>query len=150
MRWTRRRTWALTLACTGVALAVAASGSPRALAAGSSPVPSTTPSPTPSPPPSPTAGPSGLPKITSPGTPPWGLPLFPGSITVEPQPSSPAPSSTAEDNPGLFDIRGHIQQAIDDWFRNLVQSALDPVLSFLGQPILATPCVADQNREREL
>jgi len=154
MRWTRRRLLALALVSAVVALAVAASAAPRALAAGTPTTPTLTqPSPTPSPapsPPPPTAGPPGLPKISSPGTPPWGLPLFPGSITVEPQPSTPTSGANATDNPGLFDLAGHVRQAIDDWFRSVVQSALDPVLSFLGQTILATPGVADEYRVKEL
>jgi hypothetical protein len=50
----------------------------------------------------------------------------------------------------LFDIGGHIREAIDDWFRGLVTSALDPVLSLLGQTVLATPDVTGPGRVRDL
>ncbi|MBV9660766.1 MAG: hypothetical protein JO337_06375 [Acidimicrobiales bacterium] len=45
----------------------------------------------------------------------------------------------AAPSPGLFDIPGQIEAAIDSWFRDLVTAALDPVLTLLGQSLLATP-----------
>jgi hypothetical protein len=53
-------------------------------------------------------------------------------------------------SPGLFDITGHIEAAIDSWFSNLVTSALDPVLTVLGHTLLATPDVTNQSRVGEL
>ena len=60
-------------------------------------------------------------------------------------PSAPASGSGGtvsggtQPSPGLFDITGHIDAAIDDWFRSLVTDALDPVLTLLGHTLLATP-----------
>jgi len=53
-------------------------------------------------------------------------------------------------SPGLFDITGHIDQAINGWFSGLVTSALNPVLDLLGHSLLATPNVTDQSRVGEL
>lgn len=38
-----------------------------------------------------------------------------------------------------YDIPGQIEQAIDTWFGDLVKSALTPVLTLLGELVLATP-----------
>jgi hypothetical protein len=42
---------------------------------------------------------------------------------------------------GLVDVACHAEAAIDGWFRNLVTSALDPILGLLGRTLLATPDV---------
>jgi hypothetical protein len=42
---------------------------------------------------------------------------------------------------GLLDVSCHVTSAIDDWFRDVVTSALDPVLALLGRTVLATPNV---------
>ena len=65
----------------------------------------------------------------------------PGGKTV----SAPAPPS-----PGLFDITGHIEAAIDGWFAEVVTDALNPVLTLLGQTLLATPDVTSQGRVGQL
>jgi hypothetical protein len=49
-----------------------------------------------------------------------------------------------------LDISGHIQAAIDAWFRDLVTSALNPVLDLLGHSLLATPDLSAQGRVAEL
>jgi hypothetical protein len=59
-------------------------------------------------------------------------------------------SSGSTPSPGLFDITGHIEAAIDSWFQDLVTAALDPVLTLLGQTLLATPDVTAQARVSEL
>ena len=74
----------------------------------------------------------GPPGTTAPSTPAAGSG---GSVTG---------GSTA--SPGLFDITGHIEAAIDDWFRSLVTDALDPVLTVLGHTLLGTPNVTAQSR----
>ncbi len=74
----------------------------------------------------------GPPGTTTPGTP---APGSGGTVSGGTQPS-----------PGLFDITGHIEAAIDDWFRSLVTDALDPVLTLLGHTLLATPNVTAQSR----
>jgi len=78
-------------------------------------------------------GPSGT---TAPSTPTSGSG---GTVSGGTQPS-----------PGLFDITGHIEAAIDDWFRSLVTDALDPVLTLLGHTLLATPNVTAQSRVGQL
>ena len=78
-------------------------------------------------------GPSGS---SAPGTPASGSG---GSVSGGSQPS-----------PGLFDITGHIEAAIDAWFRDVVTSALDPVLTVMGHTLLATPDVTSQSRVGEL
>ena len=71
-------------------------------------------------------------------------------------PSAPAVGSGGtvsggtQPSPGLFDITGHIEAAIDDWFRSLVTDALDPVLTLLGHTLLATPNVTAQSRVGQL
>lgn len=71
-------------------------------------------------------------------------------------PSSPVSGSGGtvsggtQPSPGLFDITGHIEAAIDDWFRSLVTDALDPVLTLLGHTLLATPNVTAQSRVGQL
>jgi len=76
----------------------------------------------------------------------------PGTTT----PSVPAAGSGGtvsggtQPSPGLFDITGHIEAAIDDWFRGLVTDALDPVLTLLGHTLLATPNVTAQSRVGQL
>ena len=59
-------------------------------------------------------------------------------------------SGGTQPSPGLFDITGHIEAAIDDWFRSLVTDALDPVLTLLGRTLLATPNVTAQSRVGQL
>jgi hypothetical protein len=77
----------------------------------------------------------------------------PGNSTT---PTTPTPGSGgavsggSQPSPGLFDITGHIEAAIDDWFRDVVTSALDPVLTVMGHTLLATPDVTDQSRVGEL
>jgi hypothetical protein len=82
-----------------------------------------------------------------------GIQVGPVGTTV---PTTAVPGSGAQvgtgsqASPGLFDITGHIEAAIDSWFRDLVTAALDPVLTLLGQSLLATPDVASQGRVGEL
>ncbi|MDA8275746.1 MAG: hypothetical protein M0029_10280 [Actinomycetota bacterium] len=84
---------------------------------------------------------------------PPGIQVGPGNTTA---PSVPAPGSGgtvsggSQPSPGLFDITGHIEAAIDSWFRDLVTAALDPILTLLGHTLLATPNVTAQSRVGEL
>jgi hypothetical protein len=59
-------------------------------------------------------------------------------------------SGGSQPSPGLFDITGHIEAAIDDWFRDLVTAALDPILTLLGHTLLATPDLTAQSRVAQL
>ena len=84
---------------------------------------------------------------------PPGIQVGPGNTTA---PSAPAPGSGgsvsggSQPSPGLFDITGHIEAAIDSWFRDVVTSALNPVLDLLGHTLLATPNVTAQSRVGQL
>ncbi|MGH8994424.1 MAG: hypothetical protein ACRDYB_00035 [Acidimicrobiales bacterium] len=87
------------------------------------------------------------------GVGPPGIQVGPGNTTT---PTTPAPGSGGtvsggtQSSPGLFDITGHIEAAIDDWFRDVVTSALDPILTLLGHTLLATPNVTAQSRVGQL
>jgi hypothetical protein len=76
-------------------------------------------------------------------TPPIGvgvtLPGTTGSVGV----GGTAPSTSGSGGCGLLDLSCHVSSAIDDWFKSLVTSALDPVLALLGRTILATPDVTE-------
>jgi len=82
-----------------------------------------------------------------------GIQVGPSGTTA---PSTPAAGSGGtvsggtQSSPGLFDITGHIEAAIDGWFQDLVTAALDPVLTLLGHTLLATPNVTAQGRVGEL
>jgi hypothetical protein len=84
---------------------------------------------------------------------PPGIQVGPGNTTT---PTTPAPGSGGtvsggtQSSPGLFDITGHIEAAIDSWFRDVVTSALDPILTLLGHTLLATPNVTAQSRVGQL
>jgi hypothetical protein len=84
---------------------------------------------------------------------PPGIQVGPGNASA---PTTPAPGSGGsvsggtQSSPGLFDITGHITAAIDSWFRDLVTSALDPILTLLGHTLLATPNVTAQSRVGQL
>lgn len=54
-----------------------------------------------------------------------------------------------EDDPGFFDIPGKIRQTINDWFRDLVVSALTPIIDTLAHSLLTTPDVTGQSGVRE-
>jgi len=89
------------------------------------------------------AGPSAAAESAAPGPSagPAGIGLGPDSpalptATPGGGPQVGAGTSTAT---GLFDIAGHIRDAINGWFRDLVTSALDPVLTLLGSTVLSTP-----------
>ena len=87
------------------------------------------------------------------GVGPPGIQVGPSNPTA---PSTPAPGSGGsvsggtQASPGLFDITGHIEAAIDSWFRDVVTSALNPILHLLGHTLLATPNVTAQSRVGQL
>ncbi|HVA61353.1 MAG TPA: hypothetical protein VNG13_12585 [Mycobacteriales bacterium] len=49
-----------------------------------------------------------------------------------------------------MDITCHVTSAINGWFKGLVTSALDPVLSLLGRTVLATPAMTGSGRVSDL
>ena len=98
------------------------------------------------------SGSSGSSSSSSGGGPP-GIQVGPGGTTTPTTPvsgSGGTVSGGSQPSPGLFDITGHIEAAIDDWFRDLVTAALDPILTLLGHTLLATPNLTAQSRVAEL
>jgi hypothetical protein len=84
---------------------------------------------------------------------PPGIQVGPGNTTTPTAPaagSGGSVSGSTQSSPGLFDITGHIEAAIDDWFRDVVTSALNPILDLLGHTLLATPNVTAQSRVGQL
>lgn len=79
-------------------------------------------------------------------TPSPGINL-PGAPFPSPSPSSP---SGGGGGPGIFDIPGQIQQAINSWFAGVVKAVLNPVLALLGRTVLATPDIPGQLRTSQL
>lgn len=75
----------------------------------------------------------------------------PAAAQPVPEPS-PAPQigPSPEPDPGFFDVGGRIRQSINQWFADLVNAALDPVLDLLGRTVLSTPDFTEQSRVREL
>ncbi len=89
------------------------------------------------------------------GPPPSPPSTAPATTTTTPATTTPGsePGSGAgagPGSPGIFDIAGRIRQAINDWFRDLVASALTPTLQLLGQSVLATPDMTGPGRVRDL
>ena len=87
------------------------------------------------------------------GEDPPPIQVGPGGTTTPSVPASGSGGTVSggtQPSPGLFDITGHIEAAIDDWFRSLVTDALDPVLTLLGHTLLATPNVTAQSRVGQL
>ena len=82
---------------------------------------------------------------------PVGIQVGPSTTTTTSPASGGGTVSTGtQPSPGLFDITGHIEAAIDGWFSDLVTSALNPVLTVLGHTLLATPDVTAEGRVVEL
>jgi hypothetical protein len=123
------------------AVVLTAAETPNSTASQSSATATTTPS-----------GSSGSSSSSSGGGPP-GIQVGPGGTTTPTTPvsgSGGTVSGGSQPSPGLFDITGHIEAAIDDWFRDLVTAALDPILTLLGHTLLATPNLTAQSRVAEL
>lgn len=93
--------------------------------------------------PAPAADPASAPTPQPSSQPPVGDPSAVPSL-----PPGPGPVQAPE--PGLFDVSSRVREAINDWFRELVESALNPALDLLGQTVLATPQVTGPGRVAEL
>ena len=65
-----------------------------------------------------------------------GPPLPAGTPSATPGPSV---SGGTGQSCGFFDVTCHVSAAIDGWFRDLVTSALNPILALLGRTVLSTP-----------
>ena len=88
---------------------------------------------------------------TTPAATPGGIQVGPTVPTPGATPGPVAPSANGgTDHPGVFDIGGRIRQAIDDWLRGLVTSALSPVLDLLGHSVLQSPSLTGPGRVRDL
>ncbi|GAB3521017.1 hypothetical protein GCM10027575_49580 [Phytohabitans suffuscus] len=88
----------------------------------------------------------------------------PPTTTPTPAPSTPTPDPSqgptppgwnpptedGTDDPGLFDIPGQIRKAINDFFAWVVEGALNPVLSALGEAVLTTPDLTGDERVRTM
>lgn len=79
-------------------------------------------------------------KVTGPDT------TEPGSLESQLPPLRPESS----DSPGIFDISGRVEKAIDDWLAGLVESAINPALELLGKTLLSAPDVTEQGQVREI
>jgi len=98
--------------------------------------------------PSPTAPTTPSPVTPSPSTTvPTGGSSTPPGIQVGPTLPGSTPSTSPGTNVpagagsscGFFDVTCHVTSAINSWFRDLVTSALNPILGLLGRTVLATP-----------
>jgi len=94
--------------------------------------------------------PTPTPSATAPGITFPGAPGPSPAPSPSPSPSSPGSSGGGGGGPGIFDIPGQIQQAIDNWFASLVKAAINPVLALLGRTVLATPDITGQPRITQL
>lgn len=70
-----------------------------------------------------------------------GIQVGPSLPSGTPTTSPGVVSGGSSNSCGFFDVSCHVESAINDWFRGLVTSALDPVLQLLGRTVLATPNV---------
>ena len=99
------------------------------------------------------AAPTTVPASPTPGA-PGPAPIQVGPPDTGPGPPTPGGGPTinggSAPSPGIFDIPGQIEAAIDSWFRDLVTAALDPMLTLLGHSLLATPDIAGQDRVGQL
>ena len=89
---------------------------------------------------------------TLPSVPPQPIQVGPTTpTTTTPAAGSGGTVSTGSTpSPGLFDITGHIEAAIDGWFQDVVTEALNPVLTVMGNTLLATPNLTAESRIGEL
>jgi hypothetical protein len=124
------------LVVVGVVLATNAQATPTP----PTPATATGPHATPSPAPAPSAPPGGI---------GLGGGLQPGA-TPTPTPTPPPTTGAGGGGCGLLDVSCHVQGAINGWFKSLVRSALNPVLSLLSRSVLATPDVTGMGRISDL
>jgi hypothetical protein len=95
----------------------------------------------------PATGASGGGAVAGPPAPTPGIEVGPPLPT--PPPASPGSEEIdigEEDDPGFFDIPGKVKKAINDWFRSLVENALEPALKLVGETVLSTPQITGHDR----
>lgn len=83
-------------------------------------------------------------ELAPPGSDPFGSPP-PPAATAGGQEATPTPP-----RPEWFDVAGRIRQAIDGWFRAVVEDAIDPVVDLVARTVLSTPDVTAPGRVRDL
>ena len=89
-----------------------------------------------------TSGPTTGGSAPSNGTPPPGIGVGPNLSGGAPSTTTgPSIAAGSSQSCGFFDVTCHVTSAIDGWFRDLVTSALNPILALLGRTVLATPDV---------
>lgn len=118
----------LAFACVVAAVALAPSGA----AAQSADTPTTTT----------TVWTPPTPPILSPVPPPSGPPTG----TLPPAVDLP----DEEGKPGFFDFAGRATRAINNWFRGLMEDALDPIFRVLGGSVFSTPDPTDSHTVRKM
>jgi hypothetical protein len=70
----------------------------------------------------------------------------PAAAQDDPAPEPIPPDQ--QDDPAPWDIGGQVRHGITDFFHNLVESALNPVLETMGQTVLATPDLTSNEQVR--
>lgn len=95
----------------------------------------------------PLTGIPGMPGWTPPTTTTSGVPpiqIGPPTTTTAPTTTTTTPGGNlgGHDDPAWYDIPGQVKKAINDWFRDLVSSALKAVLDTMVAAVLSTPDVA--------
>ena len=104
--------------------------------------------PTPTPAPTPASVSSPTPALSPP---PGGVQLSPSVAPAAPtSPTTSVPPTGSGGGCGVLDMTCHVEHAIDGWFKDLVTSALNPVLDLLGRSVLATPDVGGVPRIAQL
>jgi hypothetical protein len=99
------------------------------------------------------ASPSPSPTPTSTATPSMSPSASPSSATASPSTSpstSVPPSGQDSGGCGWFDMSCKVKQSINNWFKDLVKSAINPVFGMLGKSLLATPQLDEWSRVQGL
>jgi hypothetical protein len=92
-----------------------------------------------------------VPTPDPPMRPQQGLPKTAPSPTPSQTLGPPVPSTAPgeDDNPHFWDIKGRISQAFNGWLQDVITSALNAVLGFLGK-IFITPKIDENARIKDL
>lgn len=74
----------------------------------------------------------------------------PSTSTHKSSAPSPKPTPSGSSKCGWFSVSCKVKQAINDWFKDLARSALNPVFSWVGRSLLSSPQSLDSGRVRGL